>query len=175
MASVAGRLPAAAMGVTLPPRLEVIEGGPPRAPEGARRDLDSGSYLAPSEPEAAPSGPLRPDQAPSATPPLYAAALRQAAENLLALAGAMDGGEAPPPPRVELPPERWLDTAVAAKISGRSYATLYRWALKFGVGEQLASGAWHFSERRLRRFLASEAQLGEVGDFGDAAALPLAK
>jgi hypothetical protein len=171
MARVAGRSEGVALVMT--PRLEVVAGEPPPAQEARRSDLDSGS-LAPSEGEAAPSGALRPEQAPSAMAEITdrlrsaIAEAEAAISDLRAIAADMAGASSPVPPRVEQA-ERWIDTAVARRIANVESSTLYRWARRFDVGEKMPTGQWRFNERKLRALVKRGENVaggGEVGDGG---------
>jgi hypothetical protein len=89
--------------------------------------------------------------------------LRQQAAELIQLADELDRA-APMPGRDQY----FLDTHRAMKISCRSSSWLYANGRRFGFGWKLQSGAWAFSERRLRDFLAGhtseESELCEKSD-----------
>jgi hypothetical protein len=50
--------------------------------------------------------------------------------------------------------ERWLSSSEASAIaSGAARSTLIRWAVRYGIGFQRATGEWIFLETKLRGFL----------------------
>lgn len=102
--------------------------------------------------------------------------LRRQAAELLRLADELDAAPAASSgPAGDAKPDRILNTAKAAKLSRRSYSSLYRDARAHGFGWQLPTHVWQFSESGLRKFLSRRnAGLGEVGELGEVAPLSLA-